>query len=164
MDALIGNYSFDLIAFYSFMLTSFFVVVYLKTRKFLFATLISLLVTLVGSEYYELSIFVMAYVKGIADFPFGEIHHVIVASMFVMLMKLSKVKFTKKNIFLLVCGPLLATPFLFVKIPYLVPLTRLYLARSIGFAFLWTVIINSPGVGGKKASSKPNKTKSTTER
>ena len=161
---MIGNYSFDLILFYSFMLTSFFVVVYCKTRKFLFSTLISLLATLVGSEYYELSIFVMAYVKGIADFPFGEIHHVIITFMFVMLMKLSEVKFTKKNSLLLVCGPLLASPFLLGKLYYLSLLTRLYLARTIGFAFLWTVIINSPGVGGKKASSNPNKTKLTIER
>ena len=167
MDALIGNYSFDLILFYSLMLTSFFVVVYRKTRKILFSTLISLLATLVGSEYYELSVFVMAYVRGIADFPFGEIHHAIITVMFIMLMKVAKVEFTKKNILLLICGPVLSTPFLLIKIPHLllvIRLLKLYLARSIGFTFLWIVIINSPGVGGKKASSKPNKTKSTTER
>ena len=153
-----GSYTLDLITYYGLVLLVFSYATYKNTKNFWFSFIIGLLVTLVGSEYYELSVFVMAYVRGIANFPFGELHHLIITVMFIMLVRETKLEFTKKNVLLLICGPLLATPFLLLKM--LLPSLQLYLARTIGFTFLWMVIINSPGIGGKKVSTKPNKIKS----
>lgn len=103
--------------------------------------LISLLTVFVGSEYYEIPIFVR---YGTTQW----LHTINVLWMFILLVYFAKITFSKWNVTLLCLGPVLTAPILFYS-----QLT--YLARSIGLTVLLIVTFNSPGVGGKKASNIP---------
>lgn len=115
-----------------------------KTEKKLFSLLISLLIVFVGSEYYELPIFIR---YGTSQW----LHELNVLWMFILLVWFAKIRFSKWNITLLCFGPILTAPILFYS-----ELT--YLARVIGLTVLLIVTFNSPGVGGKTASKKPYRT------
>lgn len=113
-----------------------------QTEKKLFSILTSLLIIFVGSEYYELPIFIR----------YGTdqwLHHLNILWMFILLLWITKTKFSKTNISLLCLGPILTSPILFAY-PQLI-----YLARILGLTFLFIITFNSPGVGGKIASNKP---------
>ena len=108
---------------------------------------LSLLIILVGAEYYEIPVFVCGYL-GVAGYGFPHVlNHVIVAFMFGLLVWFTDMKATKINVLALLMGPLLTAPLLLFVHGTLI----LYLAKAIGLSILFIVAINSPGVGGSKS-------------
>ena len=137
-----------LISFYVVCFVVFNVLFYLKTQLKIKSFLLSLLVVLVGSEYYEIPIFVCGYL-GVAGYQFPHIlNHVLILIAFAIFA--SEIQLSKKGALILIVGPILTAPLLLM----ISNLFLVYLARIIGFGILVTVAINSPGVGGRK-SRKP---------
>ena len=149
-----SNYSLSLLLFYGIAFTISAILIYVKTRSKLSAFLLSLLIILVGSEYYEIPIFVCGYL-GVEGYGFPHIlHHVNTAVLFILLLGLSNTKPSKRNILVLISVPFLISPLLL----WFRNSTTLYLARSIGLATLLVLVMDattSPGVGGKNASRTP---------
>lgn len=141
---MIGNYSLDLILFYVSVFATLALMFQRKTRQPLLGLAISVLIVLVGSEYYEIPIFVLAYLGIRGSFP-HVLHHVITTVLFIMLISICHIQLTKRNVSLLFLGPLATTPLLLC-------FQWAYPARLIGLTVLTTVAFNSPGVGGSKSS------------
>ena len=151
------NYTIDIILFYGIIYLFLISLTYFLTRQLMFSILISTLLTLVGSEYYEIPLFVSAYL-GLRSGPINVWHDIIKITLFLTLMYVAKVQPTKRNVALLIMGPMLTAPLLLLKLCG--GWITLYVAKTVGFIVLCIVIINSPGIGGKKVSTKPNKIKS----
>lgn len=105
------------------------------------------MLVLVGSEYYEIPIFIKGYLFG----PTPDVlHHVITTFLLIILLWFQQVKLNQKTISLLMFGPVLTAPIL-----YFVP-KQIYLARMIGLTTLFLIVkTSSEGVGGKSVSNKP---------
>ena len=104
-----------------------------------------------GSEYYEIPIFVCGYL-GASGYGFPHVlNHIIIIILFLFFISASQVGLTKENVLALVVGPFLTAPLLL----FYRSAINTYVARLIGLTILFIVAFNSPGVGGKKASIKP---------
>lgn len=148
------NYSFPLLLFYGLSFILFSIWLYAKTRSKSSAFLLSFLIVLVGSEYYEIPIFVCGYL-GVQGYRFPHVlHHINTTILFVLLVALCNMKLSKGNILVLISVPFLIAPLLL----WFRNSTTIYLARSIGLTTLLVLVmyaISSPGVGGKNASKTP---------
>ena len=104
------------------------------------ALALSLATVMVGSEYYELPIYVCKYL-GLLGYtlppPLVILDNILTITMkciiFVMFLSLSNLKTTKKNVLILVLGPFLTAPFLLW-------INQLYLGRLIGQIVLLAII------------------------
>lgn len=140
--ALSPNYSPQLLIFYFIAFLVSYILLVRKSGYVLISLLTSLLLVFVASEYYEIPIFIR---YGTTEW----LHSINIVWMFILLVWFAEIQFSPKNIALLCLGPVLTGLILF-SIPQLI-----YLARIIGLSILMIVTINSPGVGGKKASNMP---------
>lgn len=149
-----SNYSLPLLVFYGVSFIVFSMLLYVKTRSKLSAFLLAFLIVLVGSEYYEIPIFVCGYLR-VQGYGFPHVlHHINTAVLFVLLLALSRMKPSKRNIVVLSSVPFLISPLLL----WFRNSTTLYLARCIGLTTLLVLVMDatsSPGVGGKNASKTP---------
>jgi len=101
----------------------------------------------VGSEYYEIPLFIQGYLLGPTP---DYIHHIFITIMFLILLGMLETKMARINILCFVAGPMLTGPILYIFPKYI------YYARVIGFFFLFlAVTTSSEGVGGKTVSKKP---------
>lgn len=139
---MLQNYTPQILTYYSLAFATSFLLFYVKTHKIATSIVFSMLVVFIASDYYEIPIFLR---YGTTQW----LHHANMIWMFILLVMVARIQASKLNISLLCLGPLLTVPIL-LKYQGLV-----YLARVIGLAILLIVTINSPGVGGKKASNTP---------
>lgn len=137
MTILSPNYSWQLILFYFFAGFLFWGIFTRKTSSALLGLALSLSIVLIGSEYYEVPIFICSYL-GLFGYIFPTalsiINHVLVVIIFFIFISISKLKLTKGNVALLGSGPLLTTPFL-------IWLPLLYAARTIGLIVLFVLTL-----------------------
>jgi len=157
---MLGRYSFPLIIFYASAIIILASLFYLKTKFKTYSFFVSFLVVLVGSEYYEIPNAIAGYL-GMFNYGFPYVlHHINIIWFFIVLVLITRIKFTKKNVLMLALGPVMTCPLLFFH-PW--PYTT-YLARTIGLTILGTVFYSgccmyarptiSSGIGGKKVEPK----------
>jgi len=131
------TYSLELIFFYVSVGLIFWWILAKKIPSKLMSFTLSYIIILVGSDYYEVPIFVCAYL-GLLNHRFPTaltiMNHVLIIVMFLIFVGLTKLKLTKKNVAILTLGPILTAPFL-------LGIHILYLARAIGLAALLTLML-----------------------
>ena len=129
------TYSLSLVVFYFLVGFVFWEIFAHKTGSVLRGLTLSLAIILIGSEYYEIPIFVCAYFTLFGyRFPTALtiLNHALVIVIFLIFMSVAKLKASRRNISLFLLGPILTLPFLF-WIP------SLFMARLIGFLTLFSV-------------------------
>lgn len=120
-----------------------------KKWKLPISVLISMLIVLVASEYWELPIFIYGLLGVAYWWPYPSIffllHHIYITIIFVMLMYVMKIKLSKPIISILLYGIVLNAALLH---PLLVSRTIGFVARTIGIIILSCVVYHGSSLVG----------------
>ena len=129
--------------FYVIIYTALIIYFTVRNGNKLIGVLFATLVTLIGSEYWELPILLAGYVKmllGIGQHtPDNLFYHATVLSWFLLLLYISEFKWTKLNVILLALGPFCTG----IIIAMQIHTAFSFFARAIGFIFLTYVFSQS---------------------
>jgi len=133
------NYTLELMLFYIIIGTIFTLFLTIKTSSILMGLILSLSIILIGSEYYEIPIFFCAYLQifGYAfPQPLSILNHLLVALIFLILIRVAQIKPKRTNIAALALGPFLTAILLF-------GVHNLFWARIVGLSVLFMVTLES---------------------
>lgn len=111
----IENGIYGIILFYSLCCFSFFLLFYWKTKSVRNSLMVALLFIMVGSEYWELPIFIAAAL-GLFNHTFSDTLHPLMALIwFIILIISAKIEFNSRTIILLFMAPIVNT---FLLLPF----------------------------------------------